>query len=280
MSDLVAEVRASGSSFYWPIRLLPPQQRQALAALYLFCHAVDDIADGALPEADKRHQLELWRRTADTPAACPEPRLVPALTEARDRFGVPAEPLRAIVDGCAMDLPPGLFAPDLATLRLYCSRVAGAVGIATVRLLGCDGAAADGFALATGEALQLTNILRDVAEDATDGRLYLPRELLEQAGIPITTPAEVIAHPHLPRVLEACATLADARFAEALEIVRGPAFTAEDRRRLRPAVTMLALYRALFETLRARGWERPGERPRLPLTRLLGVVLRYRFFDA
>lgn len=282
MSALVARVRQEGTSFYWAIRLLPAERREAMAALYLFCRAVDDIADEPAPEPSKRLALAAWRGWAEGAAPCPDPALSDALADARRRYALPTEPFLAIIDGVAMDLPPGVVAPSRETLRHYCAGVAGAVGLLTVRIFGATpGPAVDAFALTTGEALQFTNILRDLSADAALGRLYLPRETLEDAGVPAGPPAAALAHGGLAAACDAFAAEAEARYAAALVQVR--ALPPADRRALRPAVVMLALYRALLSRLRRRGWgpEALGHRPP-PTSRLamLGLVLRYRLFDA
>jgi len=275
-AHLMARIRISKSSFYWAIRLLPEPKRSGVAALYLFCRLVDDIADGPLPEAEKRRLLAAWRATPAAPDHCPDHEAGQWIRWMMDRFEVDAAPLEAVVDGVAMDLAPGLVAPDMETLRLYCSRVAGAVGLALVRILGARGPDADAFAHATGEALQFTNILRDAVEDAALDRLYLPRDLLEAEGVP-AAPRAAVMHPDFPRVCARLAALADARYDEAL--ARARALPRPTRRALRPALVMLGVYRVLFRKMQARGWERPGASPRLPKGRMFLTVLRYRFFD-
>lgn len=279
--DLMARLRACGSSFYWGVRLLPRERREAMAALYLFCRAVDDIADGDGPPADRHRALETWRACLRDPAVlCPDPDLRQVLAEAMERFDLPPEPFHAIVDGVAMDLPPGIHAPDEETFALYCRRVAGAVGLLSVRIFGVHHPVADAFALATGEALQITNILRDVAEDAARGRLYLPAPVLRTAGIETTVPSAVIGHAALPRALDTLAARAEERYDAAVRLSRDPALRPLERRRLRPGLVMLAVYRLLLRQLRRRGWGRLDERPRLGRVRLLGTVLRWRVFGA
>lgn len=282
VSELIERVRACGSSFYWGVRLLPASRREAMAALYLFCRAVDDIVDEPGTAEDKRAGLEMWRASIEAPAErCPDPLLGRALADGIETFGLPTAEFHAIVDGMAMDLPPGCIAPDEATFRLYCRRVAGAVGLLSVRIFGCTGGGPfDAFAIATGDALQITNILRDVAEDAAEGRLYLPREALLEAGIDSTDPQEVLAHPALPEVLDRLARRAEARYADALALARDPALSAGDRRCLRPGLVMLGVYRLLLRRLRQRGWQSLDRRPRLGRLRMAGTVLRWRLFGA
>jgi phytoene synthase len=249
-----------GSTFYWPMLLLPRDKRGAIFAVYRFCRAVDDVADEPGDLADKRERLAAWREqvrvlylggTATDPVA-------KSLAQAIERYHLPRAELEAVIDGCAMDANGPIRAPALDVLRLYCRRVAGAVGMLAVRIFDRADAETEAFAVALGEALQLTNILRDLEEDAAIGRLYMPRELLVRAGILDTDPALVLADPRLPAACESLAELAEARFAEAeAHLARWPA------RRLWSARAMMVLYRRLLVGMRERGWRDLGQRPRL-----------------
>ena len=157
----------------------------------------------------------------------------------------------------------------MATLELYCARVAGAPGLLSLRVFGADSPAARLGALAQGHAMQLTNILRDVAEDAARGRLYLPREILLRHGIAASDPAAVLRHPAAGKACADLAALAEARFAEA-----DAAFAACPRRPLRPAFAMMAAYRLLLRRLCERGWTRLADKPRIGPAARLWVALR------
>src|SRR5258706_590625 len=189
---------ASGSSFYAAMRILPRAQREAMFQIYSFCRQVDDIADSDGPRPERLAALQQWR---DDIAALyqghPPPRLKDYVTSVKT-FGLRREDFLAIVDGMEMDVPQDIRAPDMATLDLYCDRVASAVGRLSVRVFGLP--EDDGILLAhhLGRALQLTNILRDIDEDAALGRLYLPRERLLLAGITGDDPQTVIADRALP----------------------------------------------------------------------------------
>ncbi|PGH53780.1 squalene synthase HpnD [Azospirillum palustre] len=254
--DTATSVTAkSGSTFYWPMRLLPASKRAAMFAIYAFCRRIDDIADEPGEPADKRAALDIWRRDIRDlyVGGAPGGPLTAALKGAIERYGLPRSELEALIDGMAMDVAGeeagGMQAPDLATLRLYCRRVAGAVGMLAIRVFDRADPATERFALALGEALQLTNILRDLAEDAELRRLYLPCELLRAAGIQSDDPDEVLAHPALPKACEALADLAEARFAEARAAIAGQA-----RGSLWAATAMMVLYHRLLKRLRAAGW--------------------------
>ncbi len=248
---------ASGSSFYWAMRLLPADRREAMFAIYAFCRDVDDIADGPDPVQEKRRRLDGWRdeiaRIYD--GSRPLDLTARALCGPVAAFGLRCEDFLTVIDGMAMDVGEGLRAPSMEVLDLYCRRVAGAVGLLSIRAFGADEPRAKDFALSLGTALQLTNILRDIGEDAEIGRLYLPRELLVEAGIQTASPRAVLIHPALPEVCAGLARIARKRFSEA------EAALAECHRRpLRPAVVMQMSYKRLLDSLEQRGW-RSLDRP-------------------
>jgi squalene synthase HpnD/squalene synthase HpnC len=272
--DPASIAKRSGSSFYWAMRFLPRRKREAMFAVYAFCREVDDIADGPGAPAGKRKALEAWGDEIEALYAGRPGRMISrALLAPVTRFGLRREDFEEILRGVGMDAHGPIRAPAMADLTLYCARVAGAVGLLSVRVFGCTDPGADRFALALGEALQLTNILRDVAEDAATGRLYLPREALEAAGIGEREPAAVIAHPRLP---EACAVLAERareRFAEARGLLSR--MERRDRAALRPAVIMMAVYDRLLDRLLGEGWRRLDPPVRLPKSEKVLIALRH-----
>jgi squalene synthase HpnD len=244
-----AVVARSGSSFTMGMRILPPARREAMYAIYAFCREVDDIADEGGTREEKLAGLEGWRRRIDDLYEGRSANLTTlALLEPVSRYDLPKAEFLAVIDGMEMDAKGPIVAPDWKTLRLYCRRVAGAVGMLSMPVFGApQGEASEKFALALGEALQLTNILRDVQEDAAIGRLYLPHEALTEHGVPVDDVAAALAHPNLPLVCRDVAAEARARFAEARALL--PAF---DWRVLRPALAMRAVYERLLDRLEAR----------------------------
>ena len=264
-------VLGSGTSFYWGMRLLGAAKRKAMYAIYAFCREVDDVADGDASVAAKLDELAAWRREVDAlfRGRASRPTTL-ALAGPIARFDLPAAEFHALIDGMEMDAAGVMRAPPMHELIRYCRCVAGAVGLLSIRVFGAAGEDARHGALALGEALQLTNILRDLAEDAARGRLYLPRELLEQHRVSRTDPTRALRDPGLPRVCEALAARAGLRFADAERH-----FGRADRRALRPALVMMHVYRRTLDRLSARGWRQLEDPVRLARPERLWLALRY-----
>ena len=261
---------ASGSSFYAAMRILPREQREAMFQIYDFCRQVDDIADSDGPRDVRLAELQQWRDDIDALYQGQPPARLRDYVASIQRFGLKREDFLAIVDGMEMDVPQDIRAPDLATLDLYCDRVASAVGRLSVRVFGL--AEADGILLAhhLGRALQLTNILRDIDEDAGLGRLYLPLDGLLHAGITSTDPARVTVEPALPKVCVPLVARARTHFEKADEIMRR-----NPRRVVRAPRIMSKYYHAILDLLVARGFAAPRAPVRLNKMARLLILLRY-----
>jgi phytoene synthase len=259
--------RRAAANFYFAFRLLPAEQRRALCALYAFLRIADDLADEAGAVEDKRARLAAWRRQLRAALAGDYAHPAhPALHDAVRRFGVPARHLEAVLDGVEMDLDTASY-ETFADLYPYCYRVASAVGLACVHVWGFRGERALGHAAAAGVAFQLTNILRDLGEDAARGRVYLPAEELRRFGCD-------------------AAGLRAGRVDEPFrELMRFQAARARDYYAageplaglLRPAgravfLVMLRTYRGLLGEIERRGWDVFSERARLPWWRKLGYA--------
>ncbi len=264
-------VEAAGTSFYWAMRLLPRDRRNGMYAVYAWCREVDDIADGEQPVARKLAALAIWREEIEALyAGRPRHLVARALHQAVQKYRLRRADFLAVIDGMEMDAREDIRAPDLATLDLYCARVASAVGHLSVHIFGDASEAAHRVADALGRALQLTNILRDLDEDAGRGRLYLPREVLDRHGIRSTDPMAVLRHPALPAACREVAAIAEGYFRDSAE-----AMLRCRRRAMRPAAVMGAVYRATLRELLRGGWRNPAVRVTLPRPLKLWLVLRH-----
>jgi len=265
---------ASASSFYTALRILPAQQREAMFQVYAFCRAVDDIADGIGPREQRLAELAGWRQDiADLYRERDIPDRLIGLAAAIRRYGLEQQDFDAIIEGMKMDAERDIRAPDWATLELYCDRVASAVGRLSVRIFGVPAAQGRALSHHLGRALQLTNILRDLDEDAAIGRLYLPREALDAAGITDTDPRAAVMHPKLA---QACAPLlarAREHFAQAQRIM-------DSCRRavVRSPRLMASVYGGILDRIEQRGFASPRRRISLGKARLLLTVLRHGVF--
>lgn len=270
LAEVETVVRRAGTSFYRGMRVLEPDRRHAMYGIYAFCRLVDDIADDEGPFEEKRIRLAAWQARIDGlyrgEADGPVTRVLVAATA---RFALRHDDFIAVIDGMEMDAGEPIVAPDLDTLDLYCDRVAAAVGRLSVRVFGDSSPAADRVAHALGRALQLTNILRDVAEDVERGRLYLPREWLQEAGVP-PDPRGALEAPGLGTVCARVAVLAHKHFRTA-----NAAMAECDYRAMKPARLMGATYAAILARLERRGWDRVAERVSLSKPRKLWLALRY-----
>jgi len=270
--DTAAAERASGSSFYTAMRILPRAQRQAMFEIYSFCRQVDDIADSRGPREERRRELDRWRADIDAMYAGAPVARVQGLAQALQNFGLKREDFHAVIDGMEMDVIADIRAPDNAMLDTYCNRVASAVGRLSVRVFGMEEASGIALAHHLGRALQLTNILRDLDEDAAFGRLYLPAEALRDAGITATEPAAVLSSPALSKVCAHIVERARAYFAEADKIM-----AQSPRRAVRAPRIMAEAYRLILASLTERGWSHPRHPIRIPRTRLAWIVVRHAF---
>jgi presqualene diphosphate synthase len=264
--------KASGSSFYAAMRILPKAQRAAMYEIYAFCRAVDDIADDPGPAAGRKEQLQKWRDDVHLLYSGGSPAHLRGLRTAIQNFNLQQEDLLAIIDGMEMDVGAAICAPELSTLDLYCDRVASAVGRLSVRVFGIPGETGIALAHHLGRALQLTNILRDLDEDAAVGRLYLPREALRQAGISATDPASVLSDPAISKACAAIAERAHGHFLQADKIMAGC-----PRRNARAPSIMAEAYRLILDTLERRGWLPPRYPVRVGKPQLLWILLRHAF---
>jgi squalene synthase HpnD len=270
VADVTAIVRDAATSFYHGMKILEADRRAAMYGIYAFCRKVDDIADDDdVPFAEKRHALEVWRRrVAAFFAGDADDAITRVLRASAVAYKLREVDFIGVIDGMEMDGGEPIVAPPLPVLDLYCDRVASAVGRLSVCVFGDTSAAAQDVAYALGRALQLTNILRDVWEDAQRGRLYLPYEYLVQEYVPVTVTG-ALESPQLPLVCAKLADLADAYFAQA-----DAAMQLCPRRAMRPAKLMAASYRPLLGILRANHFAYSDHRVSLPKYKKLLLAAR------
>jgi phytoene synthase len=235
--------RQSASSFYYALRLLPPARRKALYAVYAFCRAVDDAVDeadtGAAPQLVAEWRAELERCYQGAPL---HPVTV-ALAVSLEQFPVPKSALCAVIDGVEMDLLKNRYA-TFAELELYCRRVAAAVGLASIEIFGYTNPSARDYAVDVGLALQLTNILRDLSEDAERDRIYLPTEDLAAFGVPEEDLLRGVYNRRFCELMEFECERARRYYASA-----ETKLPAEDAASLRPAEVMRRTYAQVLDRI-------------------------------
>jgi phytoene synthase len=265
----------SRSNFYYAFLFLPRERREALEAVYAFCRLVDDVVDEEAPDADKHAGIARWRRELDAvygsaesdhPVTC-------KLREAVARFPIRREDMEAVIDGCAMDISQRRYR-TWEELRLYCYRVASAVGLMCIEIFGYSSPRAREYAVDLGIALQLTNILRDVCEDARRGRIYLPTEELAAFGVAEEDLAAGRRTPGFSRLMRANAQRARSHYLRARAAI-GEA----ERRRLVIAEIMGDIYYQLLLRLEANGFDVFGEKTTVRRRRKMAIAVG-RFADA
>jgi presqualene diphosphate synthase len=265
---------AASSSFYTAMRILPRAQRQAMYALYAFCRAVDDIADDPGPRAGRMAALARWRKDLGRLySGLGVTDLTRGLEKPIETFHLRLEDFLAVISGMQMDVADDIRAPDWEMLDLYCDRVASAVGRLAVRIFGVE--QTNGLELAhhLGRALQMTNVLRDLDEDAAMGRLYLPNEALSAAGITSRDIGQVLSHPALGQACMLVVQRVRRSFAEA------DAISLRCRRAtVRSPRLMASVYKSVLDNLVERGWTAPRACVRLTRSQILWPILRHGFF--
>jgi squalene synthase HpnD len=268
-----AKKKATGSSFYLAMRLMPKRERDAMFAIYAYCRRVDDIADDGVGTRAERHgRLEAWRYDLEALYGGQKPQRVAFLAPAAAQFGLRMQDFFTILDGMEMDVAEDIVAPDLATLDLYCERVASAVGRLSVKVFGME--EGPGFELAhhLGRALQLTNILRDIDEDAGIGRLYLPREYLFAAGFKSLDPRMVVSDPRVDGVCRAVAALAHQHYDKAQAVL-----ARKPKGRIATPRLMGAVYSEILKATEVQGFVPPRKRVSLSRGKLAALLLRAGF---
>ena len=245
-------VRCAGSSFYWSMRCLSKNKRLAMYAIYAFCREVDDLVDDAGNIEEKISGLNLWRDEIKfLYEGCPSNEVSRALLNPVREFNLHKEDFNAVIDGMEMDASEIVRISDMEELNLYCDRVASAVGRLSIKVFGLGEDIGKALAFSQGQALQLTNILRDINEDAQCNRLYIPNDLLISYGIINKNLDAILIDPAFEEVCRDIANIAENHFYRADELVAQC-----EAKLIRPAIMMMEIYRRIFISLKRRGWKK------------------------
>jgi phytoene synthase len=260
---------ASGSSFYYSFLFLPEEKRRAITALYAFCREVDDVVDECTDTTVARMKLAWWRNEIAAmyrgEAQHPVTRALAALLP---RFHLPEARLHEIIAGMEMDLDGSRYS-DFEALKLYCHRVAGVVGLLSAEIFGYADRRTLDYAADLGMAFQLTNIIRDVGEDARRDRIYLPQDELARYGVRVSDITQARETENFHRLMEFQVERALGYYREAFSKL-----PATDRKSQRAGIVMAAIYRTLLEEIRADGCRVLGQRVSLTPVRKLWIAWR------
>jgi phytoene synthase len=260
---------ASGSSFYYGFRFLDARRRRAIMALYAFCREVDDAVDECSDPGVAAMKLAWWRGEVEAMyAGHPTHPVTLALAAVLSEVNLPAEQLQEIIDGMEMDLRLARY-PDFRTLNLYCYRVASVVGLLAAEIFGYTDRRTQKYAHDLGLAFQLTNIIRDVGDDARRGRIYLPQDELARFGV---SEADILTRRHSDRFTELMWFQAQ-RARDTYDRALGE-LPASDRKAQRPGLVMAAIYRALLDEIVEDGCRMLTHRVSLPPARKLWLAAR------
>ncbi len=260
---------ASGSSFYYSFRFLPRERRRAITALYAFCREVDDAVDECSDPMVARAKLAWWRaEVASLDAGRPSHPVTRALAAARTKFSLPTEQLQELIDGMEMDLEQSRY-PDFKALHLYCYRVASIVGLLAAEIFGYTDRRTLKYAHDLGLAFQLTNIIRDVGEDARRGRIYLPQDEMASFGVSETDILQGHESDAFRALMAFQAERARGYYAKAMEQL-----PAADRKSQRAGLIMAAIYRTLLDEIAADGYRVLTQRTSLPPARKLWLAFK------
>jgi len=259
----------SGSSFYYSFLFLPPERRRAITALYAFCREVDDAVDEPSDPSVARATLAWWRgEIAQLYAGNPQHPVARALASVIGPFGISEARLNEVMDGMEMDLNQSRYL-NFAGLQLYCHRVAGVVGALAAGIFGYRNARTLEYAEKLGLAFQLTNIIRDVGEDARKNRIYLPLDELKEFGVPAADILNARHSESFVRLMRFQAERARRCYDEALAVL-----PAEDRRAQRPGLMMAAIYRTLLDEIASDDYRVLEQRTALTPIRKLWIAWR------
>ena len=260
---------SSGSSFYYSFLFLPPNRRRAITALYAYCREVDDVVDECLDPQVAATTLVWWRQELDRLyAGTPQHPVTQALLPVLSEFNLPQEQLLEIIDGMEMDLQQSRYL-DFKALSLYCYRVASVVGLLAAEIFGFTDRRTQKYAHDLGMAFQLTNIIRDVGEDARRGRVYLPLDELKRFDVPLADILNARYSDNFKRLMEFQIERAEHYYAQAMSQL--PEI---DRKTQRPGLVMAAIYRTVLDEIKRDGCQVLSQRTSLTPLRKLWIAWR------
>lgn len=272
MNSIKRMVKKSGTSFFWSMRLLPIGKRNAMYTIYAFFRHIDDIVDGDKDITEKLELIEAWRQELDNiyDKKTPATEIGRKIYKNCMRFKLPKSEFVRMIDSISMDLPNPLQAPSLNQFNQYCRGVAGVPGSLSLRIFGVDDEnLIERLSTTLGNALQITNILRDVKEDAQADRLYIPKEYLEKAQIDSTDPLTVIVNKNLAVAREELAKVAAQNYTEAYELIKKL-----DKKTARPVLMIANIYKRYFDIMQNRGWEIISPKPYISKWKKLSIALQ------
>ncbi len=259
----------SGSSFYYSFLFLLPNRRRAITALYAFCREVDDVVDECLDPQIAATKLAWWRQElAKLYVGQPEHPVTKALLPVLAEFNLPQEQLLEIIDGMEMDLQQTRYL-DFKALSLYCYRVASVVGLLAAEIFGYQDRKTQKYAHDLGMAFQLTNIIRDIGEDARRGRVYLPIDELQRFDVPVADILNARHTDNFRRLMEFQIERAEHYYTQAMSEL-----PAGDRKAQRPGLVMAAIYRTVLEEIKRDGCQVLTQRTSLTPIRKLWIAWR------
>lgn len=270
--DIKNMVKKSGTSFFWSMRLLPRAQREAMYTIYAFFRHIDDIIDSDSPISEKQELIRAWREELDNiyDKKAPVTEIGRKIYKNCMRFHLPKEEFIKLIDSISMDVPNPVQAPSLIKFMKYCRGVAGVPGSLSLRIFGCsDEDVIEELSTKLGNALQITNILRDVKEDAQVNRLYIPKEFLKKAGIIIKDPLAVVVDKNLSIAREELAKIASDDFIKAFELIKKL-----DKKTARPVKAIAYIYKRYFDIMQNRGWEIISPKPHVGKFLKLCIALK------
>lgn len=273
MNKLIKKiVKKSGSSFFWGMHILPTKERRAIYTLYAFCRHIDDIVDGEAPLTHKLELLDAWRQEIDNiyDKKAPASEIGRNIYKNCMRFNLPKEELVCLLNSISMDLPQPIQAPSFAEFEQYCRGVACAPGSMSLRILGCqDENLIKDLSTSLGLAMQITNVLRDVREDAQVNRLYIPNDCLQKAGITSREPMAVVVDKNLAVAREELAKVAAQNYDIAFGLIKKL-----DKKASRNIKAIAYIYKRYFDIMQNRGWEVISPKPKISRALKVFLVLR------